>query len=235
VFTQTSSLRTSTGKVGALSAHKSKVQPPPEAVDRILRQRANAASPPPAPAPAAQPPAPVADAISAGDVLRQIMEPVTEAINSLVDRVDELRKESLSLRTALAELKAEHAEVKTQFGVAAHKLERLTITHKGDPGERGPQGVDGREGRPGAQGAKGSRGQKGYTVCGWEIDAVNYRAIPEFDDGTMGPALCLRAMFEQFDAETGGDDIDAAIEETALQRTRLELEIERTRRGWPAK
>jgi hypothetical protein len=98
-----------------------------------------------------------------------------------------------------------------------------------------PQGVVGREGRPGQPGTKGSGGQKGYTVCGWEIDAVNYRAIPEFDDGTMGPALCLRAMFELSDHETGGDDVDAAAEQMALERAGLELEVERMKRGLPAR
>jgi hypothetical protein len=49
----------------------------------------------------------------------------------------------------------------------------------------------------------------------------------------MGLALCLRAMFEQFDHKSGGDDIDAAAEQMALQRVRLELEVERAKRGWP--
>jgi hypothetical protein len=39
---------------------------------------------------------------------------------------------------------------------------------------------------------------------GWQIDQPNYRAIPLMSDGTEGPPLPLRGLFEQFHRETRG-------------------------------
>jgi hypothetical protein len=61
---------------------------------------------------------------------------------------------------------------------------------KGSPGPRGPQG------------AKGEKGDPGFTIVDWEIDRPNYQAIPVMSDGTEGPPLELRGLFEQFNRET---------------------------------
>jgi len=164
-----------------------------------------------------------------------MLEPLQEAHNDAIEAIGALQAENAGLRTALAELRAEHAETKGKLGEASHKLDRLTITHKGDPGERGPVGADGREGRPGAQGPRGNRGQKGFTVAAWEIDVEGYRAIPQFDDGSAGPAICLLGLFQQFQHDTEASDVDLATEQAALQRAALELQVERTKRGLPAR
>jgi hypothetical protein len=64
-------------------------------------------------------------------------------------------------------------------------------------------------GRKGEQGEKGDRGERGSPgppapiVITWEIEREAYAAIPVMSDGTRGPVLNLRPLFEQFQAETG--------------------------------
>src|SRR5215471_8761933 len=63
----------------------------------------------------------------------------------------------------------------------------------GEKGSTGPRGV---------QGAKGEKGDPGPSIVDWRIDRPNYQAIPVMSDGTEGPPLKLRGLFEQFDHET---------------------------------
>jgi hypothetical protein len=72
----------------------------------------------------------------------------------------------------------------------------LLITAHGAPGEKGSLGPRG------PQGAKGEKGDPGTTIVGWQIDRPNYQAIPMMSDGTEGPPLPLRGLFEQFQDET---------------------------------
>jgi hypothetical protein len=63
-------------------------------------------------------------------------------------------------------------------------------------------------GRKGEQGEKGDRGERGPpappapTIVAWEIDREAYAAVPVMSDGTCGPVLNLRTLFEQFQLET---------------------------------
>jgi hypothetical protein len=159
----------------------------------------------------------------------------TDLIAPLQNTVRDLRAEVAGLKLALAELRADHAATKGDLGVAAHKLERLTLTHKGPPGERGPQGCDGREGRPGPPGPRGNRGQRTAEIVAWSVDFDNYTATPEFFDGSSGPPLNLRGMFQRYNEDVEGDLVDAEIEGMALQRASLELQAERVRKGLPAR
>lgn len=67
------------------------------------------------------------------------------------------------------------------------------------PGKRGDKGV------PGPRGEKGDRGERGdvVTITSWKINRETYVAAPIMSDGTTGPALNLKTMFEQFQLETG--------------------------------
>ena len=66
----------------------------------------------------------------------------------------------------------------------------------------------GRRGRIGPMGPRGERGEKGRkgdscpTILDWEIDRASYQAVPIMSDGTLGPPLALRALFEQYHAES---------------------------------
>jgi len=72
------------------------------------------------------------------------------------------------------------------------------IASAGRPGRTGPIG------RTGERGEKGDKGDTGPVILAWEIDRASYHAEPIMSDGTLGPPLALRALFEQFHQETRG-------------------------------
>jgi len=68
------------------------------------------------------------------------------------------------------------------------------IARQGKPGDKGDRGDSG---------ARGAQGEPGIGIRGWKIDRASYVALPVLTDGTIGPALELRGLFEQFQIETG--------------------------------
>jgi hypothetical protein len=70
---------------------------------------------------------------------------------------------------------------------------------------QGQRGIAGLRGERGAQGERGERGIAPLPVriTGWDIDRERYLAMPKMSDGTNGPALELRGLFERFQDETG--------------------------------
>jgi hypothetical protein len=64
------------------------------------------------------------------------------------------------------------------------------------------RGKTGDRGQPGPRGDKGERGEPGVTIEAWLIDREGYRASLRMSDGTVGPMLELRELFEQFLSET---------------------------------
>ena len=72
------------------------------------------------------------------------------------------------------------------------------IARKNDPGPR--PGDDwqlmAKQGARGIAGPKGDRGSPGKTIASWVVDRSTYVVIPRFDDGSLGPSLDLRALFE---------------------------------------
>src|SRR5262249_10062750 len=67
-----------------------------------------------------------------------------------------------------------------------------------------------KDGARGLQGERGARGEAAPTIINWTIDHARYRAIPTMSDGTGGPPLELRGLFEQFLIETGGGPVELA-------------------------
>src|SRR5262245_10570160 len=65
------------------------------------------------------------------------------------------------------------------------------------------QGKRGVAGARGERGAKGDPGLSGVTICDWKIDRARYVATPVISDGSEGPPLELRGLFEQFLADAG--------------------------------
>jgi hypothetical protein len=54
-----------------------------------------------------------------------------------------------------------------------------------------------RQGQRGVAGPRGERGEPGKTISGWIVDRETFRITPRFDDGSLGPGLELRQLFEQ--------------------------------------
>jgi hypothetical protein len=73
------------------------------------------------------------------------------------------------------------------------------------------QGRPGRKGETGERGRRGERGEKGEigpSIVSWQIDRERYRASPLMSNGTVGPMLELRPLFEQFLAKLTAESIE---------------------------
>ena len=53
-----------------------------------------------------------------------------------------------------------------------------------------------KQGQRGIAGPAGPRGPMGATITGWILDRENFRVTPKMSDGSLGPPLELRALFE---------------------------------------
>jgi hypothetical protein len=69
------------------------------------------------------------------------------------------------------------------------------LASRGDRGERGVRGP---------RGERGGRGESAPQIKTWLIDKVKFTAAPVLDDGTIGKALELRALFQEFLNQTHG-------------------------------
>jgi hypothetical protein len=69
---------------------------------------------------------------------------------------------------------------------------------------RGSRGNRGLNGERGFTGLRGERGQAAPTIETWEVDRARYVATPVMSDGSKGPPLELRGLFEQFVREASG-------------------------------
>jgi hypothetical protein len=67
---------------------------------------------------------------------------------------------------------------------------------------QGRRGVAGERGERGAPGPKGDPGLSGATIREWKVDRAHYVVVPIMTDGSEGPPLELRGLFEQFLHET---------------------------------
>jgi hypothetical protein len=67
---------------------------------------------------------------------------------------------------------------------------------------RGSRGNRGESGARGMMGLRGERGAAAPTIQSWMIDRARYTATPMMSDGSIGPSLELRGLFEQFFTET---------------------------------
>ena len=61
----------------------------------------------------------------------------------------------------------------------------------------------GRRGQQGPRGERGPAGPAGPTIQSWRINCECYQATPLMSDGSEGPRLELRPLFEQFHNEAG--------------------------------
>jgi hypothetical protein len=71
------------------------------------------------------------------------------------------------------------------------------------PGKRGVAGERGPQGDRGSTGAAGLPGKDAAGIVCWTIDRAAYAVTPIMSDGTSGPPLNLRELFEQFQDDVG--------------------------------
>jgi hypothetical protein len=71
------------------------------------------------------------------------------------------------------------------------------------PGKRGVAGERGPQGDRGPAGVPGPPGKDAMTIACWTLDRAAYTVTPVMSDGTSGPPLNLRGLFEQFLDEVG--------------------------------
>jgi chitodextrinase len=71
------------------------------------------------------------------------------------------------------------------------------LASRGSRGDRGPKG------ERGLTGPRGEHGAAAPTIRTWEVERASYAATPIMSDGSKGPPLELRALFEQFLSERG--------------------------------
>jgi hypothetical protein len=71
------------------------------------------------------------------------------------------------------------------------------------PGKRGVAGEKGPQGDRGPAGVAGPPGKQAATIVCWDIDRAAYTVTPVMSDGTSGPPMNLRGLFEQFQDEVG--------------------------------
>jgi hypothetical protein len=83
----------------------------------------------------------------------------------------------------------------------------LFIARRDDPGPCPGDGWQlsarqGKSGLRGERGEKGERGERAPRMNTWQIDRARYVATPVMTDGSTGPPLELRELFQQFQRET---------------------------------
>jgi len=68
---------------------------------------------------------------------------------------------------------------------------------------QGKRGATGESGPRGPIGVAGPPGHDAEIIIGWAVDRTSYTVTPMMSDGTSGPPLNLRGLFEQFQDDVG--------------------------------
>ena len=78
------------------------------------------------------------------------------------------------------------------------------IARKDNPGKCPGDGwqLFAKQGQRGIAGPEGKRGPPGNIIVGWILDRGNYRITPRLSDGSLGPPLELRELFESSEDNT---------------------------------
>jgi hypothetical protein len=160
---------------------------------------------------------------------------VEELVLPMQGVIKDLRRENQTLKLALADLKGQLAETTAKSSETSFVVARLRLDHKGDTGPQGLMGRDGDRGPPGSKGDRGPRGQPGDRIVSWRLSPETFQAYPITEQGKELPALNLMPFFATYNEQTEASEVDLAAEQEGFARDRLQLEIERVRRGLPAR
>src|SRR5262249_54247795 len=102
---------------------------------------------------------------------------------------------------AYEELDKLHHELRThreRVAMLEGQIKAMTNL-KGAPGKQGERGARGEPGRQGVHGDKGDAGPPGAAAPHWiGVKIESFDLITVLSDGTLGPRISLRQMFEEF-------------------------------------
>jgi hypothetical protein len=143
-----------------------------------------------------------------------ITEMVLDAHNESVDAVnamhDAIKRKfdgiEAARRAEAAELRATIAELRSELSQMRSIQEAARVASRGEQGIAGPRGIPGPPGSEGRIGPQGPAGRDAAMVAAWEPNGERFTITPVFTDGTRGPPLILRPLFEQYDAATADED-----------------------------
>jgi hypothetical protein len=130
---------------------------------------------------------------------------VFDALDASASMVETLNQR---LKARVAELETEHARARAMTAELRAKLhevdfivERLKIEGRGPPGVKGDRGRDGHDGPRGEVGPRGEEGDPGPRSVAWAVNDAEYSVTPIMSDGSNGPTLHLRGLFETYNAQ----------------------------------
>ena len=108
----------------------------------------------------------------------------------------------------------------------------MRISTRGESGRDGARGVPGRDGQQGPIGPRGERGERGQAaraIVEWRPDPVAFTIQAVLSDGSVGPMIALRSLFESYDAAVSLIEDRDLTEAAQTARALAEQEAERAR------
>jgi hypothetical protein len=118
------------------------------------------------------------------DALAKVRAEFTATLDGIDGELDELHHEVRVARERAAMLEGQ--------------LKAMTDL-KGVPGKQGDRGPRGEPGRQGMSGEKGDAGSPGAAAPHWiGVKIEGFDLITVLSDGTLGPRISLKQMFEEF-------------------------------------
>jgi hypothetical protein len=151
------------------------------------------------------------------------------ALRSTFDGDDMLHARLVRLETEIARLTAKVAEAQAKLNEVSFVQERLQIERRGPPGLAGPRGADGPRGETGLRGERGEPGKPAPAVIEWRPDPEAFTIQAVLSDGSTGPMIALRSLFEAYDAAVSLIEDRDLTEAAQTARALAEQEIEASR------
>ena len=127
---------------------------------------------------------------------------VVESNELLIDLVKDVRRD---FELKVARLEAQLNKIAGENEALKLIVEHARSASRGEPGVPGPRGVGGRDGQtgpPGPRGERGERGQAAPAVIEWRPDPEAFTIQAILADGSVGPMIALRSLFESYHAAT---------------------------------